>query len=69
MSKFYTLSASNTFLKKSQKLANMSNLLQIYPRLKNIFKNTGIPVFSNDRLEALARCKNDLLREKLIKYQ
>lgn len=56
----------------------ISDILRIYPRLKSNFQKSGIPdffnkdqlvgshQFSNDRLESLARCKNDLLREKLI---
>lgn len=46
---------------------DVSNLLNIYPRLKDFFeKSLGSQTFSNDRLEALARCKNEKLREKLI---
>lgn len=45
----------------------VSNILNIYPRLKIFFeKSLAMPDFSNRQLESLSRCKNDLLREKLI---
>jgi len=47
----------------------ISNILKIYPRLEYIFEKSGVPdFFTNRQLEALARCRNDLLREKLIDH-
>jgi len=44
----------------------MSHILVIFPRLEKYFIEVGGPQLSNDRLEGSARCKNEILSEKLL---